>query len=1126
MKTFSKYIYILFLIPAFIVISGCSDDLLYGPKNGFYPDGQTIVHVKLDFEPFSNIENISRGDNGKLMDRLDDLCVVVYDKDGKLLDGFPVEITKEEHNLTEPVGEKRNPEDASNGDLAESSTLHTSFDMILPYGEFYIYGVANLGEIESDGTRQKTIDVLNGSRFADIIGEREKFLGAKMSWSSNMLNNCEMLGYFTTEKEKKQPFTSKDMNDVKVSIDKAHMSLHSWLRRCASKVTVSFDGSGLLDNIRVYIKRVTIHDIPDCCALGRKNVANGEDTKIITYKTVVPGNDDENYRPTSDANSIVFGEGDDHLNWPYIANGSPYIMDGDKPKDLHAEDAEALFLYENMQGEGLNDKTDKEQKPTDDGLVEGAGDESYDKDNMEFGSYIEVEGYYDMSSNKVVSQGKIIYRFMLGKDVLRNFDVERNYHYKITMCVRGYGNDVDWHIEYKEDTGFEVRDPYYVSYLYNHDSTIRFRYTPPEGYEVESLDAEIVGNNWWPTGANTDVDTQAKNLQTPFESLNEELNNYEKAKFTRNKYTATEIEDIGSDDKDKLKGKTKYLGNGFLSLRQTDEKLKILPLEVVTDKFSLVDDANQWTKHTKNQYMNDTYFYGIKVNTPKSQAQQNVVDRSKRTYYFNGETDTSNTGREAYNVEKDGGNSLKFNLPVFTRAKNLVKESGYTGNNPYEAFSRHAFIRITAHCRKKDDTTQKRDESQIIRVEQVPRITNPKGIYRESGKNENFEVTLTKKISDNGSEFEAFKSDGPWMAEVLGDDNFINLNGKSTIKGTSDSEIAFTVRFNKMNRDKKVRNAVIRVRYHNYSCVHLIFVRQGYAAQNIVPGGKQWHTCNLICDGVEGDDPRDEGSLFKFGNLDTPIDVSSNVYEPVGLAPSKSNFNIPDALNIATGKEQNAFTEDGKKWTEFKGNNNGFTDTKIATMSDFETLYLGDEIQQGFGVLYADGATETQYETSKVYGWCRHTSPTAERDKCGICGVFIYYWNKDNNAVAENYRSIFFPIGRSGYGHRKHWDGGDTRNGVLRYACGRIEEFPTSAAQWMPLFHDLYMRKGAIYWAQKITSAKDIAENDNGEAAGLDMNFFTFDVNLITRSNIQKHSQWSGCKDEAHFDACFLRRAD
>ena len=58
-------------------------------------------------------------------------------------------------------------------------------------------------------------------------------------------------------------------------------------------------------------------------------------------------------------------------------------------------------------------------------------------------------------------------------------------------------------------------------------------------------------------------------------------------------------------------------------------------------------------------------------------------------------------------------------------------------------------------------------------------------------------------------------------------------------------------------------------------------------------------------------------------------------------------------------------------------------------MSDFEKLYRSENIEHGFGVLYADGATETLLETEDVYGYCRH-DPSAERDKRGMCGVFAY----------------------------------------------------------------------------------------------------------------------------------------
>lgn len=1105
------------------LLYACADDFGSDSFDGNYPKGKTMVRVALDFEPFSGAELGTRSAAGNVMNGLDGgLCVLAYDKEGNLMQGFPQEITDQDNSLSIKDVD-RTDADASNGHSAESKTKQASFSIELPYGEYYIYAVANLVDKSNlSVVSGNTMSVLNGV-MREAIKTRDGFLNYKMRWDpADMTHNREMLGYFTTGDDTEKPFTHKDMNLKTVSVSKAGMTLHSWLRRCASKVTLDFDGSGLLNNVRVYIRKATIHDIASSCALGAVNaVQNAEELISYNDKTnALPDGSTEYYRPTDKADYIEYSEGDDFHSWKYVANGHPYITEN--KGELHSETATAMYLYENMQGDysASPDKKiyNKVQESDKDGTgtVVGAGDRAYDKDGVPWGSYIEVEGYYDMSSNKVVEQGQIRYRFMLGKDVEYDFNVERNYHYKVTLCFKGYGNEVDWHIEYTHESGFEVRDPYYVSYLYNHDSTIRFRYTPPTGCTVTSLDAEIVGNNWWPSGNGADAATaqKAKNEQTPF-GTGESEEDYEKASFNRNTYTAAEISQIGliAADKDKLTGRKKFLGNGFLSLRATDTNKKVLSLAEVSINST---NPDSW-QSSQNKYMNDTYFYGAKVNTKASQEQGALVDRSKRTYYFN-RPDPSNAGREAYTVTEGAKNSLIFNLPMFTRAKNLVKQSAYTGNNPFEAFCRYAYIRLTAHL------SDGSEQSQIIRVEQVKRITNPKGIYRSSGNNEPFHVCLTEKLSDNGDTFAPFESDGPWMAEVLGDQNFINLNGRSTISGTSNSRIEFNVRFNRMNTDHKVRNAVIRVRYHNYSCVHLIFVRQGYAPQTVVPGGKAWSTFNLVTKDYLAKDPRDEGSLFKFGNIDTPIDVSSNVYSKVGIAPDKTEFRTSaKVLNIATGYD--TYTT-GTQWASFIGNNDGFDDSyNIAQMSDFQSLYYSNTgnspVQQGFGVLYADGATETMMSTTDVYGWCRHDAP-AVRDKRGMCGVFIYYWDKENTGVAENYHNIFFPIGRSGFGHRRHWD--SYGNGVLRYSCGRSEEFPATLLPYQPLFYDLYKRKGAIYWAAKITKAIDVIGASHANVGGLDLNFFTFDVNLIDVSNLRKNQQWESSTNPAHFDACFLRQ--
>lgn len=1148
MKLINKLLY----IAALLILASCSDDPIGTPSDGIYPEGETIVRASLDFEPFAASEVASRAQEGKIMDRLDELCLLAYDTDGNLVEGFPIRITEEDHNL-DITDEERvdadasyNKTDESYNKTAESKTKHATFKLKLPYGKYYIYGVANLGKMEPDGiTRQSTLDVLNGE-MAEVIKKRTDFLNYRHKWdTANMLNNCEMLGYFTIKgSEKKSPYTCGDMNEKTVSITKPYMEIHSWLRRCASKITIDFDGSGLLPGATVYFRRATIHDIPDACALGKLNVVNNENgLTLITNKNndkygqlhpegeaagcdkLHPEDNGDNYRPVEGLSSdyaITYGEGTEFKAWPNVTNKNPRIMEGTNPKDFHHENAEALFLYENMQGNNPDDDG-KTQKPATDGSVAGADTDM--KDGMPYGSYIEVEGYYNYTSTSHVTEGKIIYRFMLGKDAEKNFDVERNYHYKITLCPRGYGNDVDWHIEYLERSGFEFNDPYYVSYLYNHDSTLRFRYTPPEGTTVDSLVAEIVGNNWWPEDKNASFYKASADAQNPLSAEDREdpLN----GKFDQNKYQK------GESPNDVLLGRTKYLGNGFLSLRATEErdiliKQTLNSNEYTTDPKSH-DNAYINKNNGLNRHMNDRYFYGISTDT-----YTNGKDRSRRTYYFKKEDadkDTTKTGREDYTVEELYDGSMRFKLPVFTRAKNLVKESAYTGNNPFESSSRMAYVKVTVHL------SNKKTESQILRVEQVPRITNPKGIYRSAGKNENFHVVLTEKDSDNGQSFSAVESDGPWMAEVIeGDRNFINLNGKSTIKGASGTEVQFSVRFNKMNRDDKVRNAIVRVRYHNYSCVHLIFVRQGYDAQEISSGTRAWHTRNLIADGVEGDDPRDEGSLFRYGNLTDPIDAINNIYDTPGTAPAKWKFQSdPGELLIAKADKTYTPKGEGKTWDEIVGDLGGFPAGKgIAEMKDFEALYRTDNVQHGFGVLYADGATGTQMNVADATGWCRHlakndkgeyTETEADRDKRGMYGVFVYYWDNSTNST-YNCRNIFFPIGRSGYGHRAHWSGGNS-HGVLRYACGRNDYYNADGRniiEWLPLFYDLFQRNGAIYWACKVSSVHPAIGNFTQAGIGLDMNFFTFDVNLITSSNVIKNGQFNGGNDDIkNADACFIR---
>lgn len=87
---------------------------------------------------------------------------------------------------------------------------------------------------------------------------------------------------------------------------------------------------------------------------------------------------------------------------------------------------------------------------------------------------------------------------MLGKDVYKDYNAERNHHYKLTLKFNKYANDVDWHIEYEEpEPGIEVPNPYYISYLYNHSMMLPLKIRTG-GQKIKQIEARILDNRWGP----------------------------------------------------------------------------------------------------------------------------------------------------------------------------------------------------------------------------------------------------------------------------------------------------------------------------------------------------------------------------------------------------------------------------------------------------------------------------------------------------------------------------------------------------------------------------------------------------------------------------------------------------
>lgn len=486
--------------------------------------------------------------------------------------------------------------------------------------------------------------------------------------------------------------------------------------------------------------------------------------------------------------------------------------------------------------------------------------------------------------------------------------------------------------------------------------------------------------------------------------------------------------------------------------------------------------------------------------------------------------------------KEEGTNILHMSIPLYTRAKQMIAKTSYTGNNPYVAYRRQAKIKITATLSQGEPLTE------IVDIFQVRRVVNPKGIYRRHNNDKPFHVVLKRLARENATDFEEFTSEGAWEAVVAATthEGFVKLEKSSsnkytsidehgTLKGLSGSVIDFKITFNGTCTENESRHAVIRVSYHNNTCNHLIFVRQGYAPVALLDEGRAWHTFNMKTATEETDSPVEEGSLFKWGNLNEPIDASSNKHEKeywIEVQPKDFKDDKAKPLKIA-GKETT------KLWDEItsqpfntpfeKPRING-KEVEIANYDDYNVLYKSKDIEMGYGVLYGDDAEETLSDINEIYGYRYGSSGTY-----GMRGCFIY--NKTNG------RNLFFPIGASGYGHRKqgygdmrNWQGvvtgqgyihGETKNAVvLRYSAGRSDKFNMTAGDEKPLFYDLYMRPGAIYWLQRVYPPGRDGESD---IMAWDINYFSFDFNLISKSNVYATLTGENKIETPKSDACFIR---
>lgn len=455
MKRTFRNIYSLTLTFLAIMLISCSD-FLEGYGNGKTLEGNCTLTLDLGYTPLAAALTRSAGDAVR---EIDHVYILFYNKDGtELKYAFTTKSEAgdlyEKITISQPENIDRTSDDFKpendddwKGTAEEKTQQATTSPITIEQGTYKILVVANV-----DAFSKLTKDKINTI---------DKVRNYKLEWDGEQQQYVTAMYGFFTESE-------NDGKDVingaipTITLSKPTASIHAWMKRAVAKVTVAYDGSGLNEGVSITIKSVQIKDIARECLLGTNNSAT-------TYEGLINGE------------TIQYKESDNNA----ITNENPYFPRKNNSDDtidqwksqVHSEGTDALYCFENLQGTSdyTKDPNGKPQTDENDNKIPDDADKGINKDGKDYGTYIEVRAYYKNGDN---DEGNIVYRFMLGKNITDNFDVERNNHYKLTMRFRGNANDVDWHIEYPELPYFRIP--------YNIDDDI-----PDTGFE------DVVNNETW-----------------------------------------------------------------------------------------------------------------------------------------------------------------------------------------------------------------------------------------------------------------------------------------------------------------------------------------------------------------------------------------------------------------------------------------------------------------------------------------------------------------------------------------------------------------------------------------------------------------------------------------------------
>ncbi|MDE6786136.1 MAG: hypothetical protein K2J46_03735, partial [Muribaculaceae bacterium] len=355
-----KNLYSIFsMVIALLIACGCADDrYLFGDRE--VGDGEAMLTAEISFKNYTPALTRTPGN---ALNGIENLFVFIYKENGTLV--TIKEYQKSGLNIednTVPPSDGQGVDVNGDGELTLPTSKTTLKDIKLPYGKYQIYAAANIR-----GDYAKELKDPEG--VAKTVEGLKTF---KVKWDSNNIgNDDQMFGFFMEmSASEKAPSSSTGFGPNTITINKPNVQVGAWLRRLASKVTVAYDASGLNQGVWVYIKNVTVHDIAAECYLGQNNSPDNAD-KLLNRRTGPDNQPDATYTP-SVANTRITYPGDPTANIYDKSQSGIELYNGlvtpdDKPilrGSNHSANADALFFYENMQGDFQNEtnKTDYDKR--------------------------------------------------------------------------------------------------------------------------------------------------------------------------------------------------------------------------------------------------------------------------------------------------------------------------------------------------------------------------------------------------------------------------------------------------------------------------------------------------------------------------------------------------------------------------------------------------------------------------------------------------------------------------------------------------------------------------------------------------------------------------------------------